>query len=48
MFLVENYFSKYQIKKDFKHQKENYLNIKKIEKFDDFILSLKNIQMMIL
>ena len=43
MFLIENYFSKYQIKKDFKHQKENYLNTKKIEKFHELILRLKMI-----
>ena len=43
MFLVNNYFSNYQIKKDFKHQKDNYLNIKKIEKYDDFIFSLKSV-----
>ena len=43
MFLVNNYYSNYQIKKDFKHQKDNYLNIKKIEKYDDFIFSLKSV-----
>ena len=43
MFLVNNYFSNYQITKDFKHHKENYLNIKKIEKYDDFIFSLKSV-----
>ena len=43
MFLLENYFSKYQLKKDFKNQKENYLNTKKLEKFDDLILSLKRV-----
>ena len=42
MFLIENYFSKYQIKKDFKNQKENYLNTKKIEKFNDLILIKKS------
>ena len=43
MFLLENYFSKYQLKKDFKNQKENYLNTKKLEKFNDLILSLKRV-----
>ena len=43
MFLLENYFSKYQLKKDFKNQKENYVNTKKLEKFDALILSLKRL-----